>query len=273
MKQNLVCRELKVKQNSVWSYRSLSYRSSWTESATTFSLKQSLLELSLVNWNKIQFEASAPWAIARRELKMKQNSVWSYRSSSYRSWTVSETKIEFEAIALRAIARRELKVKPNSVWSYCSLGYRSSWTESATTFSLKLSLLELSLVVNWKCNNIQFKLLLLELSLVTWKLKKIQFAVNWKWKKFSLKLSLLELSLVVNWKCNNIQFEAIAPWAIAREQKQNSVWSYCSLSYRSWTETKFSLKLLLLELSLVVNWKWNKIQFEAIAPRAIAREL
>ena len=189
------CSELSLqaiapRYHSVWSYCSLSNRSLWTESETTFSLKLILRELSLVvnwKWNTIQFEAIAPWAIAHCELKVKQHSVWSYRS----------------------------------------LSYRSLWTESETTFSLKLSLLELL------------------------------FIVNWKW--------------------NNIQFEAIAPWAIAHcelKVKQHSVWSYCSLRYSPlWTEseTTFSLKLLLLELTLVVKWKWSNIQFEAIAPWANAR--
>ena len=168
----------------------MSYRSLWTESETKVSLKLSLIELLLIvnwKWNNIQFEAIAHWAIAHCELKGKQHSVWSY-------------------------------------WS---LSYRSLWNESETTFSLKLS--------------------------------------------------LLELSLFVKWKWNNIQFEAIAPWANAHcelKVKQHSVWSYRSLSYCSlWTEseTTFSLKLSLLELTLIVNWKWNNIQFETIAPWAIAR--
>ena len=285
--------EMKVKQHSVWSYRSLSYRSLWNESETTFSLKLSLLELSLVvkwKWNKIQFEAIAPWAIARCEMKVKQHSVWSYRSLSYRSlWNESETtfslklsllelslvvkwkwnNIQFEAIAPWAIARCEMKVKQNSVWSYRSLSYRSLWNESETTFSLKLSLLELSLVVKWVKQN------------SVWIYCSLSYRSSWNESEttFSLKLLLLELTLVVKWKWNNIQFEAIAPWTNARREmkvKQSSVWSYCSLSYRSsWneSETKFSLKLLLLEIMLVVKWKWNKVQFEAIAPWANAREM
>ena len=101
--------------------------------------------------------------------------------------------------------------------------------------------------------------------------------------------------LVVKWKWNKVHFEAITPWANAHcelKVKQHSVWSYCSLSYCSlwtesethyvwsyrslsylslWTEseTTFSLKLSLLELLFIVNWKWNNIQFEAIAPWAI----
>ena len=385
--------ELKVKQHSVWSYRSLSYCSLWTESETTFSLKLSLLELLLivnwkwntlslklsiielfiiVNWklNNIQFEAIAPWAIAHCELKVKQHSVWSYRSLSYCSlWTESETtfslklsllellfivnwkwnNIQFEAIAPWAIAHCELKVKQHSVWSYRSLSYCSLWTESETTFSLKLSLLELLLIVNWKWNNIQFEAIA-PWAIVHCELKVKQHSV-WSYRSlsycslstesettFSLKLLLLELLLIVNWKWNNIRCEAIAPCAIAHcelkvkqhsvwsycslsycslwterettfglkllllalllivaelKVKQHSVWSYCSLSYCSlwtesettfrwsyrslsycslWTEseTTFRLKLLLIELLLIVNWKWNNIQFEAIAPWAIA---
>ena len=202
--------ELKVKQKSVWSYRSLSYCSLRTERETTFSLKLLIVELSLVvnwKWNKSQFEAIAHWAIAHCELKMKQHSVWSYRSLSY-----------------------------------CSLR-----TERETTFSLKLLIVELSLVVKWKWNNIQFE------AIAPW------------------AIALREM------KVKQIQFEAIAPWANAHcelKVKQHSVWSYRSLSYCSlWTEseTTFSLKLSLLELTLIVNWKWNNIQFETIAPWAIAR--
>ena len=223
----------------------LSYRSSWPESATKFSLKLSLLELSLVvnwKWNKIQCEAIAPRAIARRELKVKQNSVWSHRSLRYRSlsyrslWTETWkcNKIQFEAIAPWAIAHCELnlKVKQNSVGSNHSLSYRSSWTKSATTFSLKLSLLELSLVVNW---NLKVK------QNSVWSYCSLSYRSSWTESKtkFRLKLSL----------------QAIARCEL--KVQHYLVWSYHSLSYRSlWTEsaTTFSLKLSLLELSLI-TWK------------------
>ena len=216
-------------------------------------------------------------------------------------------KVKFEAIAPWAIARREMKVKQSSVWSYCSLSYCSSWNESETKFSLKLLLLELTLIVNWKWNNIQYEAIAhwaiahcelkvkhikfeaidhwaiyhceLKVKLHSvWSYRSLSYCSLWTESEttFSLKLSLLELLFIVNWKWNNIQFEAIAPWAIAHcelKVKQHSVWSYRSLSYCSLStesETTFSLKLLLLELLLIVNWKWNNIRFEAIAPCAIA---
>ena len=162
-------------------------------------------------------------------------------------------KVQFEAIAPWANAHCELKVKQHSVWSYCSLSYCSLWTESETTFSLKLLLLELLLIVNRKWNNIP------------------------------LKLSLIELLLIVNWKWNNIPFEAIAHWAIAHcelKVKQHSVWSYCSLSYCSlWTEseTTVSLKISLISELSLITWKGggesHRPSVADITPWAIARDL
>ena len=212
----------------------------------TLSWKLSIIELFIIvnwKWNNIQFEAIAPWAIVHCQLKVKQHSVWSYCSLSY----------------------CELKVKQQSVWSYCSSRYCPLWTESETTFGLKLLLLALLPIVNWKWNNIQFEAIA---PCAIAHCGRTESEIT-----FSLKLLLIELLLIVNWKWNNSQFEAIAPCAIAHcelKVKQHSVWSYCSLRYCPlWTEseTTFSLKLLLLAYcSLWQNWKWNNIQFDAIAP-------